>query len=332
MTWLVTSDLHLTDRPRDGHRFGLFPWLAKQQKKYDVSATIICGDITDSKDKHSASLVNQLVDGLTELRPPVYILKGNHDFIDPNNPFFGFLSCIDGIQFVSDPVYAEGAAMIPHQPDQAALDQAFHVVGQDYLNPELFFCHQLFTGAIAESNGRALTGLAWSPTSLSGAAARGAKVYAGDIHKPQQLDCGVTYIGAPWHCRFGDDYVPRVLLLKGGKEIDLHYPAPRKWSVTIRDVYDLDKHPEIAQGDQIKLTIEIAREEIVEWSSIKQRVLETCKGLEIFGVEMKVLTNKLREHKAETIKVKSNENIFTEFCKGEGVASNIKKAGRELLD
>lgn len=329
MTWLISSDLHLTDRPRDSYRFGLFPWLARQQKKHNVSATFLLGDLTDSKDKHSASLVNQLVDGLTELRPPVYILKGNHDFIDPNNPFFGFLSLIEGIEFVVNPTLLrmEGdihIAMMPHQPDQGSFDQICKLV----LPQTYVFCHQCFSGAIAETGTR-LTGLQWPPIGFKG---NPLGVYSGDIHAPQRLDNGVTYIGAPYHCRFGDDYVPRVLLLKGGKETDLHFPAPRKWSLTIRDVYDLDKHPEIAQGDQVKLTIEIAREEIVEWNSIKQRVLETCKGLEIFGVEMKVLTNKPREHKAETIQVKSNENIFTEFCKSEGVASNIKKSGKDLLE
>lgn len=331
MTWLITSDLHLTDRPRDSYRFGLFPWLARQQKKYDVSATFLCGDITDAKDKHSASLVNQLVDGLTELRPPVYILRGNHDGIDPGNPYFRFLSCIDGLEFIVNPTLLQlggerntPIAMMPHQLDQAGFDQVCKII----LPQTYVFCHQTFSGAIAETGTR-LTGLQWPPIGFKG---NPLGVYSGDIHAPQRLDNGVTYIGAPYHCRFGDTFTPRVLLLKNGKETDLHFPAPRKWSLTIRDVYDLDKHPEIAQGDQVKLTIEIAREEVVEWASIKQRVLETCKGLEIFGVEMKVLTNKPREHKAETIQVKSNENIFTEFCKGEGVASNIKKVGRELLD
>ncbi|RPI87194.1 MAG: hypothetical protein EHM40_23155, partial [Chloroflexi bacterium] len=85
MTWLVTSDLHLTDRPRDAHRFGLFKWLAKKQRKHGVKATFILGDITDKKDNHSSALVNRVVNELTQLEPPVYVLKGNHDFIDPNN-------------------------------------------------------------------------------------------------------------------------------------------------------------------------------------------------------------------------------------------------------
>ena len=80
MTWLFASDLHLSDRPKDRYRFGLFKWLAEQQQKHQITATFILGDITDRKDNHSAVLVNKTVNSLLTLKPPVYILKGNHDF------------------------------------------------------------------------------------------------------------------------------------------------------------------------------------------------------------------------------------------------------------
>src|SRR5215831_509799 len=129
---LITSDLHLSDRARDRYRFGLFKWLVKKQRKYNVDATFILGDVTDRKDNHSAALVNEIIDNLILLKPPVYILKGNHDFIDPDTPYFRFLSRLDGIKFISEPTrlpdWGWGAAMIPHQPDQASFDRACGVI------------------------------------------------------------------------------------------------------------------------------------------------------------------------------------------------------------
>src|SRR5713226_9416852 len=114
MTYLISADLHLSDRPRDEYRWGLFGWLAKMQAKHDVTATMFLGDITQDKDKHSATLVNRLVDELIGLKPPIYILRGNHDGIDPANPYFRFLSTIEGVQFIVEPTVIDGVAFIPH--------------------------------------------------------------------------------------------------------------------------------------------------------------------------------------------------------------------------
>ena len=96
MSILIATDLHLSDRQRDRHRFGIFKWLREQQMKYQTKAVFILGDLTETKDTHNANLVNRIVDNLCSLAPPVFVLKGNHDYIDPSNPFFGFLDYIDG--------------------------------------------------------------------------------------------------------------------------------------------------------------------------------------------------------------------------------------------
>ena len=131
----------------------IFDWLVKQQQKHKVDATFILGDLTDRKDNHSSALVNRVIDELLKLKPPVYILRGNHDGIDPNNPFFRFLQTIEGLDFVVEPTVlahgpARGVALIPHQPNQAALDRACGIVG-----PKMpgVFMHQTLDGAMAET-------------------------------------------------------------------------------------------------------------------------------------------------------------------------------------
>jgi len=328
MTWLVTSDLHLTDRPRDAHRFGLFQWMAKQQRKHGVTATFILGDITDKKDNHSSALVNRIVDGLTMLAPPIYILKGNHDFVDPKNPYFRFLRCIEGLKFYTNPVHINdlNVTMIPHQPNQAEFDKACKVIPPETAGVML---HATLEGAIAES-GRRLSGLQWP---LMREKSPGRVVLAGDIHRPQRLANGVVYVGAPYTVRFGDDFEPRVLLVRGGKLQNLHYDCPRKWVLNIRDSEEL-KSCKARARDQVKVRLELAREEVVEWQTQKQQVLNTCKelGLEVFGVELIVNTNSPSKRiAAEPGHTKTPAEVMASFCKAENVASNIKRAGLELL-
>lgn len=326
MTWLITSDLHLSDRPKDSYRFGLFPWLAWQQAKHGVTATFILGDLTDQKDKHSSALVNRLVDELIGLRPPVYLLKGNHDFIDPENPYFKFLSCVDGLHFVTQPtlLLEHDVALIPHQPDQAAFDVACGIIPEGVRGVML---HQTIDGALGEATGTSLAGLGATLVAQK----RPLGCWAGDIHAPQR--CGpVMYVGAPYHIRFGDQFTPRVLLVKGGKEQNLYFPAPHKWSIMVRDEDDILNDEDLRAGDQVKLTLEMAREEACEWSEHKQRVLAACKerGLEVYGCELKVNTSQRRE-RTSLKTVKTPEDVLQAFCQAENVAAGVKKAGMELL-
>ena len=327
MKTLITSDLHLSDLPKDAYRFDLFTWLAKQQSDYAVDATFILGDLTETKDKHSSILVNQIANGLTRLIPPVFILKGNHDYIDPANPFFRFLNYIEGLTFVVKPRWVTPiGAFIPHCRTQAEFDQACEKIVKNYP----LFLHNTFDGAVAETGAR-LSGLQWAPIEPK----RPRGVWAGDVHKPQR--CGpVTYVGAPFTVRFGDAYVPRVLLVENGVEKNLYFPCPRKWSLKITDSDDLGHMKELHAGDQVKIEYALTREEVVEWANHKQKVLDVCKDmdLEVFGVEMKVAAGKHRERLrvGDMPKAKTPQEIFAAFCKSENVAGNIKAAGAELLE
>lgn len=326
--WLLIGDLHLTDQARDAYRFEIFDWIKRQQVKRPVAATFLAGDITDAKDRHSATLVNKIVAGLIKLRPPIYIAMGNHDYRDHKNPFFKFLNHIEGITFVTQPHmvgFKIPMAIIPHYRTQDAFNAA--VKETIDCNPAAFLTHQTFDGAIAESGTR-LTGLSASPIELL-KPPLGA--YAGDVHMPQKQGI-VTYIGCPYQVRFGDNFTPRALHVTGdGKKTNLYFPAPRKWSLTIRDVANLINNKDLYEGDQVKLTIEVSREEAVDWKSIREDVLTVCKDmqLDVYGVELKINTTKRRN------RIKLNENnkeeIFQLFCKEENVATAIKEVGRKIL-
>src|SRR5260221_13512060 len=106
MTWIATANLHLDDKPQHSYRWGVFDWLAKQK----AGGFLILGDLTDEKDKHSATLVNRMVAGIEKLRDQgdVYILMGNHDYIDPKYPFFDFLNHMEGVTYLREPSRIHG--------------------------------------------------------------------------------------------------------------------------------------------------------------------------------------------------------------------------------
>lgn len=327
--WLVIGDLHLSDKARDSYRFGIFKWIAEQQATREVTATFILGDLTENKDRHSATLVNKIVSGLVSLRPPVYIVKGNHDYTDPKNPFFKFLNHIDGIKFAVKPCVVEAGkrvALIPHYRTQTEFDQAVKQCGSS--RPECFFVHQTFDGAIAETGSR-LTGLSASPIEFLKPRLG---VYAGDVHKPQ--DSGiVTYVGCPYQVRFGDNYEPRVIWLGSkGQQEDLVFDSPRKWSLTVRCADDIKRNKKLYHSDQVKLIIDLTREEAVEWKSIKQEILTACKKkeLEIHGVKIELASGIVKKQIASQGLVQKDD-LFTAFCKNEAVTAAVRKFGHKIL-
>lgn len=330
--WLIVGDLHLTDRASDQYRFGIFDWMRRQQAK-DVAATFLLGDLTNQKDHHSATLVNKIVAGLVSLKPPVYIDRGNHDYkANQANPFFHFLNHIEGLTFATEPLVVteqRRLALIPHYRTQEEFDAAIRLVMADNSPPTCLFVHQTFEGAIAE------TGVRLSGLSAAGVEPLGLPlgVYAGDVHRPQTQG-DVTYVGCPYQVRFGDNFEPRCIRLsRTGVESHPWFDAPRKWSLKIRDSYDIETNANLYDGDQVKLTVEVPREEVVEWKTTKQRILTACKvkGLEVHGIalEAKGVT---QTKGGVGKKLGRTTDIFDAFCTHENVGSSIRKKGRDILN
>lgn len=319
MSYLLVGDLHLTDRTRDAYRFGIFDWIKKQQIKYKPRATFILGDICDQKDRHSAALVNRIVDLLDGLHE-TYILMGNHDYIDPSTPFFKFLNKLENVHFIVKPTLIEGIAAIPHCRTQTEFNDACKGFNAPI---KMILLHNTFEGAISET-GKKLSGFKLNVHPEYG-------VYAGDIHRPQVADA-VTYVGSPYHIRFGDDFEPRCIFINNQwKEGDLFFDAPRKWKLTVRDANEIIKNKNIHEGDQVKVTVELAREEAVEWQNYKRLVREACeqRKLEVYNINLKVNTIK---KKAKDVKATATPaELVGSFCTSEGVGSRVREAGLNII-
>lgn len=335
MTILISTDLHMTDKPRDNYRFGLFDFLVAERAKHKASLTLILGDITDLKDNHSSKLVNTIVDGIHRLAEdaPVIILKGNHDYLaDPDSPFFDFLNYHKNIRFVTTPLTWETSEgkkllLLPHIRNEDEWDNFRLDTRPDYA-----FIHQTVTGAISET-GRRLDGYSLKPLKRLRC-----PVFAGDVHKPHTIG-PVTYIGPPYHIKFGDNFEPRCAVLnqQTGKLKNIYFECPRKWSLDIDDPDELLRDKRLRSGDQVKVNLELHREDIVDWPAHKERISSILKqlGLQSFGIELKVdktVVKKKGKTNEEVVKrTRAPQEVFGNFCKSEKLSKAIRVAGKKIM-
>lgn len=329
MKAIVTTDLHLTNKGKDEHRFKIFDYVISAVKKHNADRIIILGDITDAKDSHPSALVNRIVDGINRMArvAPVVILMGNHDYlVDPTNPFFKFLSKMKNVTFITEPTMLDGMFFVPHT---RSLEDWKDLKPPS--RPNVAFVHQCVTGAISES-GHRLDGFPMKPLRRFKC-----PVWAGDIHRPHKVDV-VEYVGPPYHIRFGDDFVPRCIVLdeKTGEAEDIKFKFPKKWSLNISNPDEIASMKYLREGDQVTIKLDIAPEEAVEWPNLKRRIEQLVGelGLVSFGIVLKVdkgvkVDRDLRE--LEKPKTRSPGEVLSGYCKREKIPRNIKKEGKRIL-
>lgn len=276
MSTILTSDWHFTSNPRDAYRFDFVPWLVKQIVKREVKTLVIAGDLTEVKDNHGAQLTNAIADVIARLALScsVIIVRGNHDGIDADVPFFRFLQYVPNVRFVVKPsslkVDELGRVLFLPHSTRPLRDW------RDALQSKYDYCvaHATFAGTVAE-NGYELGGI---PTNIF---AKNAKVFSGDIHIPQKVG-PVTYIGAPYHVDFGDEYVPRILHLDNTKVTSIKVPGPSKRVIEVNALEDLMSVDDLVEGDMVKVRFHLAgddaktgipRDKVLKWAKDNKIVL-----------------------------------------------------------
>lgn len=282
---LLLADWHLTDNPRDEYRWALFPWLTRTCLEEKVKTLIVLGDLTDSKDNHSARLTNRVVEGFRDISNKglvrdVKVLAGNHDWLLGGQEFFRFLSVIPGVQYISAPcedpdVTGQPAFYLPYSRNPAR-----DWKGLDLSHYKYVFMHQTLKGA-RSSNGQELEGEELPDMTGWG------KIYSGDVHPPQVIG-PLEYVGSPMHIHFGDRFVPRLVLLeRGGRATDLHFPSISRVTVRAASARELERH-EFRAGDQVKLRVALPEAEKHEWQRRRRECTEYLKaqGVEVAGVEL----------------------------------------------
>lgn len=340
---IVTTDLHLTDRARDAYRWELFPWLLKFMEA-DDEPLLILGDLTHEKDGHNAALVDRIVRTLGDFAATgreVWVLKGNHDYTDPDTPFFGFLDRIPGVHFIAEPsMHSVGGStdvlFLPHTWDP--MDDWEDITDKFDVDPDLVVCHQTFNGAKA-SNGHVLQGGRSGISSRYFSKRHGLNVpiLSGDIHVPQK--CGdVVYVGTPYPVAFGDEFQPRIMIVDPDTHVlDDAYPESIRKLVLDIDPTDFESELQDArEGDQVKLRVQLGRDDLHAWGDLKEEIRA---AFEKHGVRVHSIELSSREAAATGVSVDEAafgrrlgpSELLTAFCDARGLSDGERWAAEGVL-
>ncbi len=337
MNSLLISDLHLTDNPRDSYRWRLFDWLQETLPKHSVKYLWILGDLTQEKDRHPARLVNRVVDKLVELYRAtrlieIYIIRGNHDGIDPTTSYFRFLGKYPCIKFVETPFAApfcnREVLMLPHTTTPADAWKNVEMDRADYV-----FMHATVKGAVSE-NGQQLDGV---PAGLL-VTARRAKIYSGDVHVPQKVKLArgleVEYVGAPYPVKFGDKFEPRAILIEGFRTArSLAIPSIQRRTLTITPKDSGVPLNGLHAGDQVKVRIRLTQSEYGDWARLKKLVVTECTDakVELCGLELEKVENRIRLRTPTAVVTKNPQSVLSEFCVTNKLSQTVTSEGTKLL-
>jgi hypothetical protein len=331
---LLVTDLHLTPKPDDEYRWGLFPWLRDICRKHKIRTLIFMGDTTDAKDYHSSTLVNRILACILMCKEEVdeiIILLGNHDYLRDGHAFFEFLNTYPGITFVSKPLAAtagvdRASLFLPHTKDLSTWDI------WDFSKYDYVFMHQTVSGSFA-SNGQQMEG----ELNATFKALPKIQIYSGDIHVPQDVG-DVRYVGSPYHVHFGDKFIPRCLIInEDDSETEIHFETISRFAITATSFNDfVDQVTQrTKKGDQIKVVIELSEEDKYDWDRIRKDILLVCKtgGITVHDFKMKVKpTTRIKLREAREVRGQlSADSILTRFIQAEDLGADILDIGLELI-
>lgn len=332
---LIVTDLHLTDKEADEYRWQLFNWVASWYESSKDGRLVILGDLTDAKDHHSAKLVSRIIWNLNYLRDlgmEIFILKGNHDYIDPTLPFFGFLNLFQRIHYITDPevkiINGLSCLFLPHTRDPIGDWKRSQVVQHNSKKAKFVFMHQSVIGSVTSNGYKMLEGL--QPNYFKRFFGR---VISGDIHVPQKIG-PVTYVGAPYSVRFNDHFAPRAIeisrTVRGGVFIGDTTPnIPGRWTLDISSVDEINA----PEGFQVKVRVHL--DDIEQWPTYKAEVEAKCKqeGLILCSIQL-VKTDRLplRKKEEQVLEERDPGIIVYNYGKRQGLSRASINTGRKMVD
>jgi DNA repair exonuclease SbcCD nuclease subunit len=313
--------------------------MAKTIREEKAKTLLICGDLTDKKDRHPSELVNRTVRVIRDLQRDcpgveIVILTGNHDWLKGGEEYFRFLNSLEGVRFITEPredekdVKGPSALFLPFTKNPLK-DWA----GIDFQHFDYVFMHQTVKGSIT-SNGQAIERGDELPNLRDAG-----KVYSGDIHVPQVMSTPwgkIEYIGSPYHVHFGDDFQPRAILLeKGGRAVDLHFKSIRRVSAKVKGVDDLCMSAIFwGPGDQVKVTVKLTEAEKHEWSRIRRECGEVLKRakVEVHGLSLEVEKSERRTHNEVARTKHSPEQAVLSHVEAEALTPDAFDAAMEVIE
>ena len=323
--FLLTSDLHLTDKVEDEYRWTIFDRLHEAARRSRAKAVVITGDVTDAKDRHSATLTNRVVDCMSRLAATVgdvTILLGNHDYLLEGTPFFEFLRYVPNVHFVTEPTKIMNFVFIPHSRKLPL--PGLELVDED---TEICFLHQTVTGAVT-SNGTAMEG------ELDGRKfphLKTCKYISGDIHVPQVIG-KVEYVGSPYPVHFGDTYNAQFLTVFSPVEIERHrWQGLRRESVRVSSPRDIERL-ELRKGDQVKVVLCLEAHQVAHWQDIKREVEAqvAATGAQLVSLRLE-MPRVARQQTSTRVRLVEGSSALARYAADRGVDPLTYEVGERLV-
>lgn len=327
---IAIADLHLTDEPRDEYRHEFVQDFASICRKRGAERIAILGDLTEQKDHHSARVVNRIVAYLYELAgiAPVWILMGNHDYLDEGFPFFAFVDKVRGVTWIDKPYLSAGEWWLPHTRDYKKDWDDSIVQHKDRV-----WAHNTFTGANV-GFGRQLEGI---PIGYL----KSTSIIAGDIHVPQFLPVikgkhqlgGVTYIGAPYTVDYGDDYEPRYLIVEGKKQTSMSLASfPQKRLIVASSIAEVRKELKTCnEGDVVKIRLEC--DDIGKWADTHAQALDIGAKLQLRVQRVEPIVQRKTQRRNKLVDTSQTDTeLIDSFGKRHNLSDATIKEGHELAD
>jgi hypothetical protein len=325
---LLCADLHLDDRTQNEYRWQVFSaiqaWIETKADDQYTPCVVIAGDLGDRKDRHSAVLVNRLVDELQKLvaanRCDIVCLRGNHDAPVAGPAFWNILNAIPRVYFYTEPTLAKDVLFLPWTANPATDWHDLPLVGV-----KCIIMHQPTSGAVG-NNGYKIQadGLPIFP--------RGVRVYSGDIHTAQKVG-QVQYIGAPHPVAFGDDYPCRMLELDDNtydivQVISLAPPA--KLMIELHEGQSLNDVL-VTAGDQARVRIKVPLNQMAQWPAQEAKIREWAlnQGVALASIEPEIIEPE--SVMGESIPMADDYQILREFIQFNKVPNDLAEAGHAML-
>lgn len=330
MKRLIISDLHLTDKPLDVYRWGIFKWLKKVILENKVDRLYILGDLTHRKNHHSSFLVNRIVHELFDISKhiEIIILKGNHDYVDEDEPFYHFLSVYPNIHFYKDIYFQDKELFLPHT--NRDLDKWNTYNFDDY---DFVYLHQALIWAKLENKYSLKEGLDIQDFKDF----KDTMFISGDIHKPQVMGDNFIYTGSPYPINFGDDFTGRALLIDDKNNIkEIPYETIKKHKINIRKIKELDDY-ELTKDDQVNIEVNLLKSELHEFFQYKKQIKEYCKEKQVYlhSVTMKIIEGRRRLKKKISNGIKkdaiNDDETLSNYCKTEELGQTYLDIGNEII-
>lgn len=330
MSILLTSDIHLDSKPANEYRWQLFPFLESLIKEYNIDYLIITGDLTQEKDRHTAQLINRIVDNLCTLNnlpslKKLLALYGNHDGFTNSSAFLKFINKIPKLQFITEPYNTTlNESKILFLPNSRQPQKDWERLIPTFKDYDLILCHQTFQGSIAE-NGSTLDGISYSCFENIKA-----KVYSGDIHRP--ATCGpITYIGSPYIVNFGSTFTPRIIILNNGQEKSIPTPFIKRHTLTVSNPKELESF-ELHKNDQIK--VRLALNNTLDWDKYKEQINKFCaaKGVDLHGIEFYKENKEVISVEESKLKHMTPLQILEQYCVSSSVSEDLTKFGKLIIE